>query len=176
MSGFFLLGFADDIPTLLFSRLLSGIGSGNISAAQAFIADITPPEKRAKTMGLVGVAFSFGFIFGAPIGGQIFSHFGFPWLGWGTGILCALNLLLSIWILPESLKEKASHIKIVIFPVRQIWQTVLHDRGTGLLFLMERGEIGLDLRYTQGTRGLDVNGLKNRNFTVGLSYMHYLGG
>jgi multidrug resistance protein len=136
MSGFFLLGFADDIPTLLFSRLLSGIGSGNISAAQAFIADITPPEKRAKTMGLVGVAFSFGLIFGAPIGGQIFSHFGFPWLGWGTGILCALNLLLSIWILPESLKEKASHIKIVIFPVRQIWQTVLHDRGTGLLFLM----------------------------------------
>lgn len=48
--------------------------------------------------------------------------------------------------------------------------------GAGLLFLMERGEIGLDLRYTQGTRGLDVNGIKNRNFTVGLSYMHYLGG
>lgn len=136
MSGFFLLGFADDIPTLLFSRLLSGIGSGNISAAQAFIADITPPEKRAKTMGLVGVAFSFGFIFGAPIGGQIFSHFGFAWLGWGTGILCALNLILSWWILPESLKEKAGQIRIVIFPVRQIWQSAIQDRGTGLIFLM----------------------------------------
>lgn len=48
--------------------------------------------------------------------------------------------------------------------------------GAGMLFLMENGEIGIDLRYTHGTRGLDVNGLKNRNFMVGVSYMFYIGG
>lgn len=48
--------------------------------------------------------------------------------------------------------------------------------GAGLLFLLENGEIGLDLRYTHGTRGLDVNGQKNRNFNIGVSYMHYIGG
>lgn len=135
MLGFFMLGFADSIPTLLAARILSGIGSGNISAAQAFIADITPPEKRAKYMGLVGVAFSFGFIFGAPIGGQVYEHFGFSWLGWGTAMLCASNLLLAFFILPESIREKSAGSRIVILPIKSIIQTVKSDRGTAILFL-----------------------------------------
>jgi hypothetical protein len=48
--------------------------------------------------------------------------------------------------------------------------------GAGMLFLLDNGEIGLDLRYTMGSRGLDVNGLKNRNLLVGVSFMRYIGG
>lgn len=49
------------------------------------------------------------------------------------------------------------------------------NAGAGLLFLLESGEIGLDFRYTHGLRNLNVDGLKNRNFLVGVSYMHYIG-
>ena len=49
------------------------------------------------------------------------------------------------------------------------------NAGAGLLFLLENGEIGLDLRYTHGLRNLNVEGLKNRNFLIGVSYMHYIG-
>lgn len=49
------------------------------------------------------------------------------------------------------------------------------NAGAGLLFLLETGEIGLDLRYTHGFKNLNVDGLKNRNFLIGVSYMHYIG-
>jgi Outer membrane protein beta-barrel domain len=47
--------------------------------------------------------------------------------------------------------------------------------GGGLIFLLERGEIGIDLRYTHGIKALNTERLRNRNFIVGVSYMHYLG-
>lgn len=49
------------------------------------------------------------------------------------------------------------------------------NAGAGLLWIMDSGEIGLDLRYTHGLRMLHPDGLKNRNFLIGVSYMHYLG-
>ncbi|MBX2891671.1 MAG: PorT family protein [Saprospiraceae bacterium] len=49
------------------------------------------------------------------------------------------------------------------------------NAGAGLLFLLENGEIGIDLRYTHGLKNLNVDGLKNRNLLVGVSYMHYIG-
>lgn len=49
------------------------------------------------------------------------------------------------------------------------------NAGGGLIFLMDSGELSFDVRYTQGLRSLDLNGLRNRNFTVGVSYMFYIG-
>lgn len=49
------------------------------------------------------------------------------------------------------------------------------NAGAGLIFLLESGEIGIDLRYTHGLKNLNVDGLKNRNFLIGVSYMHYIG-
>ncbi|MFC7070450.1 MFS transporter [Halobaculum lipolyticum] len=57
------------VATLLLSRTLAGAAGGNISAAQAYIADVTPREKRAGALGLVGAAFSLGFVFGPALGG-----------------------------------------------------------------------------------------------------------
>ena len=54
---------------LFAARLLAGAGAGNIAAAQAYIADVTPPEKRAKGMGMIGAAFGLGFTVGPAIGG-----------------------------------------------------------------------------------------------------------
>jgi DHA1 family tetracycline resistance protein-like MFS transporter len=65
------LGFADALWMLFAARLLSGAGAGNIAAAQAYITDVTPPEKRAKGMGMIGAAFGLGFTVGPAIGGLL---------------------------------------------------------------------------------------------------------
>jgi MFS family permease len=65
------LGFADALWMLFAARGLAGACAGNISAAQAYIADVTPPEKRARGMGMIGAAFGLGFIFGPAIGGMV---------------------------------------------------------------------------------------------------------
>jgi DHA1 family tetracycline resistance protein-like MFS transporter len=65
------LGFAGSLWELFAARALAGVMAGNIAAAQAYIADVTPPEKRAHGMGLIGAAFGLGFIFGPAIGGLL---------------------------------------------------------------------------------------------------------
>ena len=67
--GYLLFAFARSLPLLFASRLLDGATGGNIGTAQAIIADTTSREDRARGMGLVGMAFGLGFIFGPAIGG-----------------------------------------------------------------------------------------------------------
>ncbi|MCA8939691.1 MAG: MFS transporter, partial [Planctomycetes bacterium] len=63
-----LFAFAPDLNWLLVSRIFAGITAANIATAQAYMADVFPPEKRSKGMGLVGAAFGLGFTLGPPIG------------------------------------------------------------------------------------------------------------
>ncbi len=99
--GFLILGFAKTLWMLFLGRILDGISGGNISTAQAYIADITTPEDRAKGMGLLGAAFGLGFIFGPAIGG-ILSRWGVsvPFL-FAAG-LCFANATLLYFTLPET--------------------------------------------------------------------------
>lgn len=99
---------------LLLSRLLSGIGSANLSVAQAYISDITPPKDRAKSMGIIGAAFGLGFIIGPTVGGYMKSisspgHVDF--VGYMAAGLCLINLILALLLLPESLKEKQKGVR-----------------------------------------------------------------
>ena len=96
------------------SRMLSGIGSANISVAQAYIADITSPGERAKSMGLIGAAFGLGFIFGPSLGGylkSISSPGSVDMVGYVTAGLCVINFILAYFMLPESLKEKQKEVR-----------------------------------------------------------------
>jgi MFS transporter, DHA1 family, tetracycline resistance protein len=65
------LAFATSLWMLFAARALAGICSGNIAAAQAYIADVTPPDKRARGMGMIGAAFGLGFIIGPVLGGVV---------------------------------------------------------------------------------------------------------
>src|SRR5437868_11520704 len=69
--GFFILGFATTLWMLFLGRIIDGVSGGNISTAQAYIADVTTKENRAKGMGLIGAAFGLGFVFGPAIGGVL---------------------------------------------------------------------------------------------------------
>ncbi len=88
---------------LLFaSRLFAGVCGANITVAQAYIADITPPEERSKKMGLVGMAFGLGFIFGPALGGLGLKFGGITAPGWIAAALCGLNFIFAYARLPES--------------------------------------------------------------------------
>lgn len=72
-TGYLMFGFSRSLGMLFLSRVIAGIGGANIGTAQAYIADATTPEKRAKGMGLIGAAFGMGFILGPPLSGFLAS-------------------------------------------------------------------------------------------------------
>ncbi len=94
---------------LFISRMLSGIGSANISVAQAYISDVTSPEERTKSLGFLGAAFGIGFIMGPPLGGWLKSISAagtVAWVGYVACAMCMLNAAMAYFLLPESLKHK----------------------------------------------------------------------
>lgn len=99
--GFLILGFATTLWMLFVGRIIDGISGGNISTAQAYIADVTTEKDRAKGMGLIGAAFGLGFVFGPALGG-ILSRWGIhvPFLF--AGALALANATLLYFVLPET--------------------------------------------------------------------------
>ena len=69
--GYLWLGLAGTLSMLIVARVISGLMSGNISAAFAYVADVTAPADRAKGLGMIGAAFGLGFMFGPMIGGLL---------------------------------------------------------------------------------------------------------
>lgn len=105
-AGYAVFGIAGNFFILLLSRVISGFGSANISAAQAYIADITDAKDRAKKMGIIGAAFGLGFVFGPPIGGWLFELGGMMYVGFFASALCTINFILAFVMLPESNTQK----------------------------------------------------------------------
>lgn len=121
--SYLVLAVANNIWLVLLSRIIAGIGSANISVAQAYIADITPHEQRTRKMGLIGMAFGLGFILGPPIGGflkHINEHSGMMFVGLFTFSLCFINLISVYFLLKESNQHINAQMKVSIEPVRNI--------------------------------------------------------
>jgi DHA1 family tetracycline resistance protein-like MFS transporter len=120
LAGFLLLGFADPLGRMLsnliaphsinacilgilfLSRIVDGLTGGNITVAQAYIADITDEQNRAKSLGLIGAAFGLGFIIGPAVGGAL-SQWGYNLPAFVAAGVSFLNLLAIFFFLPESL-------------------------------------------------------------------------
>ncbi len=102
---YFLLAWAPTLPWFFLGRLISGISGANFSAAAAYIADVSPPERRAANFGLIGAAFGLGFIFGPALGGWL-GHYGLRVPFVAAGVLTLANFLYGCLILPESLKTE----------------------------------------------------------------------
>lgn len=103
--SYIVFSYSTTFGLLLFSRMLAGFGGSNIGVAQAYIADITESNDRAKGMGLIGAAFSLGFVFGPVLGGLI-ADYGYQYVGFASAGFSFLALIFAIFFLPESLKEK----------------------------------------------------------------------
>lgn len=97
-----LIGGDTGLWLLLISRIFAGICGANLSVANAYIADISPPEKRSKNMGLIGMAFGLGFILGPAIGSISARLAGESGPGFVAAAVCLVNFLLTWTILGES--------------------------------------------------------------------------
>jgi DHA1 family tetracycline resistance protein-like MFS transporter len=111
-ADYVLMALAPNVGWLFVGRTISGITAASFSTANAYIADITPPEQRASRFGLMGAAFGIGFIIGPTVGGllgQIDPRLPF----WAAAGLAFVNGLYGLFILPESLpKDRRAPFKI----------------------------------------------------------------
>jgi multidrug resistance protein len=104
--SYLLFGLAQSMTLLFAARIAAGIAGANIPTAQAYMADVTTPENRAKGMGLVGAAFGLGFIFGPAIGGFL-SQWGYQAPSFFAAGLSLVNFIAAWRVLPESRPARA---------------------------------------------------------------------
>ncbi|HHG89524.1 MAG TPA: MFS transporter [Devosia sp.] len=101
-ADYLLMGFAPTLGWLFVGRALAGISGAAVATATAYIADITPPEKRSQRFGLIGAAFGLGFIIGPVVGGEL-GEFSPRAPFYAAAALAFANFLFGFFILPESL-------------------------------------------------------------------------
>jgi multidrug resistance protein len=112
--AYLVFGLAGNLATLFVARFVAGAGAGNISTAQAYVADVTSPTERTRTFGLVGAAFGVGFLFGPALGGLLSHAFDLRAPAFAACGLVLLNLVLAYFYLPESLApERRSHKPVI---------------------------------------------------------------
>jgi MFS transporter, DHA1 family, tetracycline resistance protein len=105
--GYLLMGMAHTVLMLFFARLIDGISGANIGAAQAYLADISTSENRAKAMGLLGAAFGLGFVFGPALGGWASVTFNYAAPMFIAAGLALANFFFVMFFLPESRSSEA---------------------------------------------------------------------
>ena len=135
-----LLGASNGLIVLFLARALAGAMGGNIATANAYIADITPPEDRARGLGMLGAAFGLGFVFGPAISGIVASETALTLLrdllpaavpvteftvpSFTAALLSAANLALAFVVLPEPRRHAETVEAAVGSRLRQLYDAV----------------------------------------------------
>lgn len=148
--SFALTALAGSLPMLLIARVVGGIGASNIGSAQAVVSDVTPSEKRAAGMGMIGAAIGMGFVVGPAIGGILSPHGEVTpfWVAMGMALINALLVLL---LLPETRKKQEGDVAPrerfgVLFAG---WGKVIHHKAIISLVLV-------NLFYTLAFTGMEA--------------------
>jgi MFS transporter, DHA1 family, tetracycline resistance protein len=136
-----IMALAPTVNWLFVGRVLSGITSASITTAFAYLSDVTTPDRRARSFGLLGAAFGMGFVLGPAIGG---------WLGaenprlpfWLAASLSLLNALYGLFVLPESLPPERRQKKIVWGNANPLGAIALLRRSSALLGLASVNFLG----------------------------------
>ncbi|HEY1552858.1 MAG TPA: MFS transporter [Kofleriaceae bacterium] len=102
-AGFIMLGVSDALWMVFVGRILDGITAGNLSTAQAYISDHTKPEDRAKSFGIIGIAFGIGFMFGPGMGGWLSAQYGMHMPFIVSACLSFLSIVCTWTLLPREL-------------------------------------------------------------------------
>lgn len=107
---FLMMALVNTLPLLFIGRVLSGITAASFSTANAYVADVTPPEKRAAAFGVLGMAFGIGFTI-APVLGGVLGAISPRLPFWLAVVLCLTNFVYGLFVLPESLppEKRTAH-------------------------------------------------------------------
>ena len=140
--GFLLLASADSLAMLFVARLWTGIATSNLAVAQAYIADVTKPEERARGMGLIGAGIGFGFVLGPVLGGLLVAvNERYHWLprvgalpAYAAAGLATINVALAWRFLPESLpaSRRGEHVRRMSFFDASRYRAAARFPGTGV--------------------------------------------
>ncbi|PWJ22028.1 TCR/Tet family MFS transporter [Jannaschia seohaensis] len=101
---YIVMALAQTFWLLLLGRVVAGIAAATMSVAMAFMADISPPEKKAQNFGLISAGFGLGFVLGPAIGGLL-AEFGPRAPFWAAALLAGANLTFGLLVLPETLRR-----------------------------------------------------------------------
>jgi MFS transporter, DHA1 family, tetracycline resistance protein len=105
---YIVMALVPTVPWLFVTRVINGLSGASITVANAYIADVTPPDRRAAGYGVIGAAFGLGFVLGPLLGGLL-GHYDIRYPFYGAGIITLCNWLYGLMVPPESLpKEKRS--------------------------------------------------------------------
>lgn len=132
--SFFMMAFAPNALFLFFARALDGLTAGNIPVAFAVISDTTSVEERPKAFGLVGAAFSFGFVFGPAISALTVGFgSGVPFIF--AGVITIIAIIMTALYLPETNQHMGETHDGKLFDFAKMWHT-LFDPNVGVTFLI----------------------------------------
>ena len=133
--SYILLALCGNYQLLILSRIIDGISGGNITAARAYISDITTKENRHKGMAIIGIAFGIGFILGPAIGGLTFAISNNKEVPALIGaVLCFISLLQTMFFLEE--KKSFDHNKVIKRMNVQMFLETFNNKKIQLIFLM----------------------------------------
>ena len=132
--GYVLFAFAGSYWLLFLSRVISGFAGGNISVAQAYMADISTPSERSRAMGVIGAAFGIGFSAGPAVGGLADHFLGHTAPGLVAVGLSLANFVSAYFILPESLHHEL-RVKRPLLDLRHIGEALARPRLRPLMLV-----------------------------------------
>lgn len=136
VAAYVLFSFSNSFLLLFISRMIAGIGGSNIAVAQAYIADVTTREERAKGMGMIGAAFGLGFVFG-PLMGAFLAKYGYAVAGMVSAVFSLTAFLFATFKLPESINRKQSELKIKVKIIDWHYsKKIISNPNLGLLILL----------------------------------------
>ena len=153
---YFAMAIAWNLPMLFVTRAINGFSGASMTVASSYIADVTPPEKRAGAFGMIGAAFGLGFIFGPLIGGilgDIDIHYPF----YAAGALTLLNWLYGLMVVPESLPPQR-RAPLRLWRANPLGAFVALRRYSlvlwlaGVFFTLNVAQFGLHLTWTVYTK------------------------
>jgi MFS transporter, DHA1 family, tetracycline resistance protein len=163
--SFLILGLSSDFTVMLLARMLDGASGGNILVAQAYVADVTKPEDRARGLGLIGMAFGLGFVLGPLLGGMLLDlpfppewRLRVPFLV--GAVFSTIAFVLVLTRLPESLPDRVSaRLASRVMTWNGVYETIRHP-VIGMLVL-EGSLAVLAFASLEGTFSLFLGSVMN---------------
>jgi MFS transporter, DHA1 family, tetracycline resistance protein len=138
-TGFMLMGFAMHLPHplawLFVARIVDGFSGGNITIAQAYVSDVTEPEERAKSFGMIiGVSFGLGFLMGPALGGFL-SRFGYDVPAYVAAGFSFLSMTMTYFLLPETQHQRDEERRFGLRSYTRIFEYIKVTSLRTLLFI-----------------------------------------
>lgn len=148
--AYLVYAFAPSLPFLILSRALSGVAAANLGVAFAYVSDVTAPQDRSKSLGLLGAAFGIGFIIGPSLGALLLRVSGDSpvLLGSVAATLALVNFLFIQFLVPESLPEgRRNQSRNFFGDLRAAFSTPTLTLLLAIFFMIQLGFTGLETTF-----------------------------